>query len=85
MEAEPYIALQEEEDEGTATCGCRLVADAGDTYSVGAAFYQCQTHAAAPAMLAALAAVHDALLLGGGIDADDRALVDDAIAEARGQ
>jgi hypothetical protein len=53
-QTEPYIALSEDEDEGVADCGCRLVADDGDTYSVGAAFYQCRQHAAAPALLAAL-------------------------------
>lgn len=43
---EPWIWLEEDEAEGTALCGCRLVRDLGTTSDP--AVYQCPIHAAAP-------------------------------------
>ena len=48
-EPEPYIWLQEGEDEGTADCGCHLAMDNGAKLNF------CTMHAAAEEMLEALA------------------------------
>ena len=49
--SEPYIWLQEDESEGSADCGCRLVADLDGR---GAAMFLCPMHESAPGMLKAL-------------------------------
>ena len=51
--SEPYIWLQENESEGSADCGCRLVADLDGR---GAAMFLCPMHESAPGMLKALTA-----------------------------
>jgi hypothetical protein len=48
---EPEIWLQDREDRGMADCGCELVQNYDGS---GAAFFYCNTHAAAPHMLEAL-------------------------------
>ena len=47
----PYIWPQEDESEGTAKCGCRLVSD---LHGRGAAVFLCPMHDAAPGMLRTL-------------------------------
>lgn len=46
----PYIWLQPDETEGSASCGCFLQDNDGS----GARLWQCATHGAAPALIAAL-------------------------------
>ena len=48
----PHIWLQEDESEGVAKCGCRLV---NNLHGGGAAVFLCPMHAAAPVMLKTLA------------------------------
>jgi len=48
MRSKPYIWLQEDESEGSAKCGCRLV---NDLHGRGAAVFLCPMHEAAPEML----------------------------------
>lgn len=50
-EIEPYIWLQEDEEEGHAECGCRLAQENGAKLNL------CTMHAAAPQLLEVLAVI----------------------------
>jgi hypothetical protein len=51
---EPFLWLQADESEATASCGCTLMDDAQ-----GARFHRCAVHGAAPDLLASLGELSD--------------------------
>ena len=80
---EPWIWLQNTEEDGQAECGCTMIRD----WDGDPAFFPCPLHDAAPRLLRACKAAEDLLseLADGGAENPELDILKAAIAKAEGK